>query len=328
MEFDSTKPHCSLALISWKPNIENLKNQISRRKNETIKAMVESEEDNFEKSTTEIETLSHKIKQIENLNETLRTPGQGSSHSRAWKLQISPLVRKSLFFSLYSFSNPCKEKRKQTKTSCVQTSPLWKAKIRSYASSENLRKMIHKPNIIPKVENRIKEVPVRYNVGIQVNISKPRGIRLRNFIRKDSLKRDSVKRRSSKKYSKPSDAEIRQVLPFSEYYRIIYVFQPTQCPLSPSLYHCGRPGTNDLKEAIQRRSRFKSSSPKSPKPIVKIPKNLKTSSRPLKPSSSRKDSISSRTDDSLIRSSQQTDRTIVPTVKQNYSRKDSFNIFL
>ena len=39
--------------------------------------MVESEEDNFEKSTTEIETLSHKIKQIENLNETLRTPGLG-----------------------------------------------------------------------------------------------------------------------------------------------------------------------------------------------------------------------------------------------------------
>ena len=49
-----------------------------RRKNETIKAMVESEEDNFEKSTTEIEILSHKIKQIENLNETLRTPGLGS----------------------------------------------------------------------------------------------------------------------------------------------------------------------------------------------------------------------------------------------------------
>ena len=54
-----------------------------RRKNETIKAMVESEEDNFEKSTTEIETLSHKIKQIENLNETLRTPGLGSPHSKA-----------------------------------------------------------------------------------------------------------------------------------------------------------------------------------------------------------------------------------------------------
>ena len=43
--------------------------------------MVESEEDNFEKSTTEIETLSHKIKQIENLNETLRTPGLGFPHS-------------------------------------------------------------------------------------------------------------------------------------------------------------------------------------------------------------------------------------------------------
>ena len=107
--------------------------------------------------------------------------------------------------------NPWIEKRKQTKTSCVQTSPLWKAKIRSYASSENLRRLIHKPNPIPKVENRIKEVPVRYNVGVQVNISKPRGIRLRNFIRKDSLKRDSIKRRSSKKYSRPSDAEIRQV---------------------------------------------------------------------------------------------------------------------
>ena len=108
-------------------------------------------------------------------------------------------------------SNPYKEKRKQTKTSCVQTSPLWKAKIRSYASSENLRKLIHKPNSIPKFENRIQEVPVRYNVGVQVDISKPRGIRLRNFIRKDSLKRDSIKRRGSKKYSKPSDAEIRQV---------------------------------------------------------------------------------------------------------------------
>ena len=57
-----------------------------RRKNETIKAMVESEEDNFEKSTTEIEILSHKIKQIENLNETLRTPGLGSPDT--WETQV------------------------------------------------------------------------------------------------------------------------------------------------------------------------------------------------------------------------------------------------
>ena len=49
-----------------------------RRKNETIKAMVESEEDNFEKSTSEIQTLSYKIQQIEILNQSLRTPGLGS----------------------------------------------------------------------------------------------------------------------------------------------------------------------------------------------------------------------------------------------------------
>ena len=111
---------------------------------------------------------------------------------------------------------PNKEKRKQTKTSCAQTSPLWKAKIRSYASSENLRKLLRKPS--HKIENRIDEKPnntaarpLRYNVGVQVNISKPRGIRLRNFIRKDSLKRDSLKRKSSKKYSRPSDAVTTQV---------------------------------------------------------------------------------------------------------------------
>ena len=40
--------------------------------------MVESEEDNFEKSTSEIQTLSYKIQQIENLNQSLRTPGLGS----------------------------------------------------------------------------------------------------------------------------------------------------------------------------------------------------------------------------------------------------------
>ena len=53
--------------------------------------MVESEEDNFEKSTTEIETLSHKIKQIENLNETLRTPGPGLwVQSKAWTNSKKP----------------------------------------------------------------------------------------------------------------------------------------------------------------------------------------------------------------------------------------------
>ena len=40
--------------------------------------MVESEEDNFEKSTSEIQTLSFKIQQIENLNQSLRTPGSES----------------------------------------------------------------------------------------------------------------------------------------------------------------------------------------------------------------------------------------------------------
>ena len=40
--------------------------------------MVESEEDNFEKSTSEIKTLSYKIQQIENLNQSLRTPGSES----------------------------------------------------------------------------------------------------------------------------------------------------------------------------------------------------------------------------------------------------------